>query len=282
MSITRLDDKCINCKLCVRDCVAGVWRVVDGKPTPVAPDLCNRCSHCIAVCPRDAILHSALDASQSVRVNKDSLQPNVYRDIILSRRSIRHYKDTPIPRGVIEQVLDLARYAPTASNDQNVGYVVITDKKLIERTAQGIFRFVNGLHERTKSGIGRFIVNATGLSKNRYIRLMDYTREETKSGRDFILHNAPVLILLHAPSNARFGRDNCAIAATTIINYVHALGMGTCYIGLLTLLLRFSKNLRNNLSVPKGRKVYACLVMGYPAYTHANTVSRKKPSVQWL
>ena len=60
MRIEKREDKCSECMLCVRDCVMGVWRVVDGKSKPVDIDLCNRCSHCIAVCPCDAIIHDGL------------------------------------------------------------------------------------------------------------------------------------------------------------------------------------------------------------------------------
>ena len=107
---------------------------------------------------------------QIIGVNRKNLQPDVYRDIIISRRSIRQFKDAPVPRDIIEQVLDLARYAPTASNDQNVGYIVVTDKDLIEETANTIFGFSSRLYNKTKKGIGRLIVNLTGLANNRYLR----------------------------------------------------------------------------------------------------------------
>ena len=133
-------------------------------------DLCNRCSHCVAVCPCGAIRHDVLKMEQIIGVNRKNLQPDVYRDIIISRRSIRQFKDAPVPRDIIEQVLDLARYAPTASNDQNVGYIVVTDKDLIEETANTIFGFSSRLYNKTKKGIGRLIVNLTGLANNRYLR----------------------------------------------------------------------------------------------------------------
>jgi Indolepyruvate ferredoxin oxidoreductase, alpha and beta subunits len=109
MQIKKIEDKCNQCMLCVRDCVSGVWRIVDGKPTPTNPDLCNRCSHCIAVCPRDAIRHDGLKIEQIMGVNRKNLNPDVYREIILSRRSIRQFKDESVPRELIEQALDLAR-----------------------------------------------------------------------------------------------------------------------------------------------------------------------------
>lgn len=283
MRIEKIEDKCNQCMLCVRDCVAGVWRIVDGKSQPVDVELCNRCSHCVAVCPCGAIRHDSLKMEQIIGVNRKNLQPDVYRDIISSRRSIRQFKDALVPRDIIEQVLDLARYAPTASNDQNVGYIVITDKHLIEETANTIFGFTSRLFNKTKKGIGRLIVSLAGLTNNRYLRVMDYAQKQNaETGRDFILHNAPALILIHGPKRARFASDNCNIAATTMINYAHALGLGTCLTGLLTMYLRYSGNLRKKLNVPKDRRIYASMVMGYPAYKYTNTVSRKKPEVQWL
>ena len=283
MRIEKIETKCNQCLLCARDCVAGVWRIVDGQSQPVDIDSCNRCGHCLAVCPCDAIIHDGLKKDLTVKVNRNNLNPEVFRDIITSRRSVRQFKNMPVPHDVIEQILNLARYAPTASNEQNVAYIVITDKKLIEEAANNIFGFVSRLYNKTKKGIGRIIVNLTGLNNNRYLKVMDYVQKQNaETGRDFILHNAPVLILIHAPKRARFVSDNCNIAATTIINYAHALGLGTCLTGLLTMSLRYSGNLRKKLGVPKDRRIYASLVMGYSAYRYTNTVSRKKPEVQWL
>ncbi len=282
MQIYRIEDKCSNCMLCVRECVSGIWRNINGVPTPVETDLCNRCSHCIAVCPKNAIIHTGLDAAQLLPVKKMKLDPAVYRDIVLSRRSIRQYKDRAVPRELIAQVLDLARYSPTASNDQNVGFIAVTDRALIREVAGGIFGFADRLAGRLQSAPGRLLMKATGLAKNRYIRRMDYAREMVAGGRDIILHNAPVLLLIHGPAKGGFICDNCNIAAANIINYAHALGLGTCFIGFMTLALRFSKKLRKKLSVPDGRKVYASLVMGYPAYPHANTASRKEADVIWI
>jgi len=283
MRIEKIEDRCSQCLLCVRDCVAGVWRIVDGKSQPVDIDSCNRCSHCLAVCPCDAIIHDSLKKAQIIKVDRKNLDPDVFRDIIISRRSVRQFKNEPVPRDVIEQIIDLASYAPTASNDQNVSYTVITDKQLIEETANEIFGFASRLYDKTKKGIGAIIVKVTGLNRSRYLRVMDFAQAQTvENGRDFILHKASVLILIHASKSTRFAADNCNIAATIIINYAHALGLGTCLMGLLNLSLWYSSALRKKLSVPKDKKVYASLVLGYPAYRFTNTVSRKKPQVQWL
>jgi nitroreductase len=281
MKITCHEEKCNQCLMCVRDCVSGVWRTVNGKPEAVEPELCSLCSHCIAVCSRDAISHDGLDAGQALSVNSDQLKPEIYRDIVLSRRSVRNYRNTPVPQDLIEQIIDLSRYAPTASNNENVGYVVVTDQQLIKRVSARIFGVMQDLYGLTQHGVvGRFM-NITGLSRTRAMRRMDQIKEEVVAGRDYILHNAPVLILLYAPRFSPFARDNCSIAATMLINYAHSLSLGTCFIGYLTLALLYSPALRKQLSVPWGKRVYASLVMGYPSYGFTRTVSRKNPEIIW-
>jgi len=55
--------------------------------------------------------------------------------IIKSRRSVRQYKDTPVPGDVISDALECARNAPTAKNGQNWVFGVITEKNLLESIA---------------------------------------------------------------------------------------------------------------------------------------------------
>jgi len=66
------------------------------------------------------------------------------------------------------------------------------------------------------------------------------------------------------------------------MNYAYSLGLGTCYIGFLNLSLKYSKKLRAIVKLPDARMAYACIAMGYPAYKHAHTASRKKPPIQWI
>jgi len=55
--------------------------------------------------------------------------PNTYRhvdDAILSRRSVRAFVDRPVPREVVEDILDVARRAPSGTNTQPWQVVVLT------------------------------------------------------------------------------------------------------------------------------------------------------------
>lgn len=286
MKIQRIKDRCNLCMLCVRDCVSGAWRDVNGEPVMAAPDLCNRCSHCVAVCPQSAIFHEALDYTQVDRVDKNLIKPDIYKHIALGRRSIRRYRKDPVPRDVVEDILALSSHSPTASNKQNVAYTVIKDRTILTELSSRVFGLSRTIYRLSRKGVGKSLYNVAkrlypdGIS--RYLDPMDYYIAEADKGRDYILHGAPMLILVHGPKKGSFVNENCNIATANIMNYAHSLGLGTCYIGFLTLALSYSKSLRQVVSVPKDRKVYACLTLGYPALKHAFTASRKAPQVQWM
>jgi nitroreductase len=55
--------------------------------------------------------------------------------VIRSRRSIRSFKETPIPKDAISDALECARQAPTARNLQPWLFGTVTDRKMIKRIA---------------------------------------------------------------------------------------------------------------------------------------------------
>ena len=50
-----------------------------------------------------------------------------FKEVYLSRRSIRRYKDKEIPLETIAEIIDLASYAPSSGNIQNWRLVVVTN-----------------------------------------------------------------------------------------------------------------------------------------------------------
>jgi len=58
-------------------------------------------------------------------------------DIILKRRSIRHYKPDPVPEDLLNKILEAGRLAPTAGNQQPWHFIVVTDMKLKQELSKG-------------------------------------------------------------------------------------------------------------------------------------------------
>lgn len=51
-------------------------------------------------------------------------------DLIVSRRSIRQFKSDPIPKELLEKLVNAARLAPSAANLQPLEFVVVDDEEI--------------------------------------------------------------------------------------------------------------------------------------------------------
>jgi nitroreductase len=59
-----------------------------------------------------------------------------FEEVLLKRRSIRKYKEAPIPREKILKILEAARVAPSASNKQPWHFIVVENKETIRQLAK--------------------------------------------------------------------------------------------------------------------------------------------------
>ena len=57
-------------------------------------------------------------------------------ETLFARRSVRRYKDQPIPAEDLKQILEAGRQAPSASNRQPWHFVVVTDTEQKRKVAQ--------------------------------------------------------------------------------------------------------------------------------------------------
>jgi nitroreductase len=57
-------------------------------------------------------------------------------EMLKTRRSVRVYKREPVPRGIIEDIVDCGRLAATAVNIQPWEFVVVTDREARRRIAK--------------------------------------------------------------------------------------------------------------------------------------------------
>lgn len=56
-------------------------------------------------------------------------------DAIKIRRSVREFKDKPIPKEMIEKIIDCGRLAPTARKEEPWEFIAITDKRELAEIA---------------------------------------------------------------------------------------------------------------------------------------------------
>ena len=78
-------------------------------------------------------------------------------DVMRTNGAVREFTDDPLPDGVLERILDNARFAPSGGNRQGTHVVVVRDPQTRERLAElavpGARRYIAQLRTVRARGI---------------------------------------------------------------------------------------------------------------------------------
>lgn len=234
----------------------------EGFPEEVAGGHCILCGHCAAVCPMDALTHADLPREAFLPAHKQLPDAATMDNFLMSRRSMREFKDRPVSRETLLDLLDVARRAPTARNSQKLRWIVVEDGAK-----------VHTLSEETLNWL-----RVSGAEP----ALLKRWEEQWKSGYDFILRGAPALVAACAPVEYEWGVQDCATALAYLELAAEARGLGVCWAGYLTRAAAVHAPLRQLLSAPGGYAVRGGLMLGEPKYTYRRIPPRNPLSVQWI
>ena len=120
-------EKCIGCGTCVKVCHNRCMALVNGIAT-FDDALCDRCTQCAGICPRQAI---SWDGRPPVAYEQSRLPSAEQLDeLFKERRSMRFFKEQPIDRPLLEEIVGYGIYAPT--NNHDLRAVVVDDVEVIE------------------------------------------------------------------------------------------------------------------------------------------------------
>jgi nitroreductase/NAD-dependent dihydropyrimidine dehydrogenase PreA subunit len=243
---------------CVAVCPARVLALdTNGFPEEVA-DNCIFCGHCVAVCPHDALTHSGLPQEPFLPAAKKLPTPAAIDGFLMSRRSVREFKDRPIAHATLETLLDVARRAPTASNSQKLHWIVAGDSSKV--------------HDLSVEAMNWLRIAGIGAAQ----------QKQWDEGYDFILRGAAAVVVACAPADYGWGKQDCAIALTYLELAAEARGLGVCWAGYLTRVAATHAPIRQMLSVPEGFAVHGGLMLGEHKYSYRLIPPRKPLSVQWV
>lgn len=262
MSLIRIDETaCNHDGLCVKACPLGLLEQSGGEvpvEIPAAEELCIHCGHCVAICPTAALTHSGMPQDDFTPAPAAQPDAGQVEALLLGRRSVRDFRKAPVSRENLEPLLEVARRAPTASNSQNVAWIMIQDAERLERI---ISLTVAWLADSPRGPA--------------YARLID-------SGRDVVLRGATTLALAHTPEDYPWCDVDCAIALTYMELHAASLGLGVCWGGLVTAASRAMPDLREALGLQDGRRLGGALMLGQPRSRHRLVPPRNPVSVDWL
>ena len=111
---------------------------------------------------------------------------------LLTRRSIRRYKDTQVPDGLLDQVLEAGLYAPTGMNTQNIVMVAVRDKE-------------------TRDLMSKLNAAVMGSDRDPF-------------------YGAPCVIVVLGYADGYPVVENGSLVLGNLMNAAHAAGLGSCWI----------------------------------------------------
>lgn len=273
MSLIEIDiSKCQRDRICALECPGKliVFPEKDSYPTAIerAEEFCINCGHCIAVCPHDALRLQGTGPEQLEAVNHELLPgPSQVRHFLTSRRSVRTFKKQAVSRQQIEELIDIARHAPSGSNKQQVYWLVIEDREQVQHLASMTADWMRMMLQHSPDE----------TMKLRYGRVV----EAWDQGVDRILRRAPHVIFAHAPSGEFGVATDCAISLTYLELAAYSQGLATCWAGFLNTAATYYPPLQEALKLPEGHLPYGALMLGYPVYKYHRIPQRQPARITW-
>ena len=201
-------------------------------------------------------------------------------EVINKRRSIRAYEPKPIPRDIINTIIEAGNQAPSAGREEEGSeeylfqpwrFVVVEDptfKQQLVETAMPIWkRFIDTIEETQPK-----------LYEN-IMRLYQIKPEP----KDMVYHSAPVILfIIGLKANA----VSCALACENIMLAATSLGLGSCYVG-FGMMVTGNPEIVQALELTEGERIYGPILLGYPKDdpnvrfmdSHSRYV---EPTIKWI
>lgn len=265
-------DKCNQDGICISACPSRLLEYdKDGFPVTVegVESMCIWCGHCVAVCPTTALKHSRLGFHRFETFDEEfKMTGEQCENFFKSRRSIRSYMEKPVSEEKLSRLIDIARYAPTARNGQDVQWLVVTDKAVLKKYSS----LVSDFNEVVLSGGVPEIEPNPNMGK-----LID----DFKAGYDMILRDAPALIISYGDKENRHAQNDCIIAAANLELVASGMGLGACWAGFFMTATTYYPPLMEALLLPEGHQCFGAIMVGYPRFRYHRIPIRRQPKITW-
>jgi nitroreductase/NAD-dependent dihydropyrimidine dehydrogenase PreA subunit len=284
-------DKCKGCGHCAKVCPALVFELQDKKSHVVHGVRCNACGQCWAVCPEEAVTQNEVVMTNGLKPGPEpAVGPDALQLLIRERRSTRIFRDTPVSKEQLQRIIEAGRYIPTASNRQDVGYIVLSDDEKVAELRLLVENYLDRMSKALENRamrpvfrlrMGRLMTDVLRFYAMGYGVWADITAEEKKKRAYFPLPFGPAAIITHAQSFDALAQVNCSMALYACSLMAHSLGLGSCWLGFVPIAANTDKRVKSWLNLPDENECYGAIVIGHPGVRYRRLVERKAPEIDW-
>lgn len=191
-------------------------------------------------------------------------------EAIAGRKSIRDFKPDPVPKQLLQKILDAAIKAPSNANRQMWEFLVVTGNSLKDMVAsieQASATGKKGGRDLPSRDPNHPMPEEGSKRSNELVRsLVEVTRQ---SGMDpgwffkgnFRFFSAPCVVLVMMDKG--YGTGSLVSIGAAIQNLLlaaHACGLGTCW---MVDPLEYGNVLREKFSIPESKYLVSSVAIGY-------------------
>ena len=196
-----------------------------------------------------------------------------FSELIKARRSVRGYRPDPVPREVIEEIISVAKWAPSSMNTQPWHVHVVTGEPLdnirrgnTENMLAGVppkrefpmRESYEGIHRKRQIEVAVQLFDAMGIARDDTERRTDWVM------RGFRQFDAPVSLVLTYDKYL----EPAAISQFDLGAFSHAIVLAAWELGLGCVIngqgIMQSHVVRTHAQIPDDQVIMICIAMGYP------------------
>jgi nitroreductase/NAD-dependent dihydropyrimidine dehydrogenase PreA subunit len=262
---------CNGCALCTGVCAYGILNLGSEKKAMVKPEaenFCSKCGQCEAICPEGAIQVNYENAGPVPDFSLERIPTSGEMGrLITTRRSVRDYKKKIVLKEVLEQILDIVRYAPTGMNGQSVHWLVIHEPEEVAALVSRVIDWARVVIDTQPESVLAPILPV-------FVGAYD-------QGLDKICHGAPHVIIAHSATDNPVGFVDAIIAMTHLDLIAPSYGLGTCWAGIVQGALASSPAIKESIGIPDNHIPHYAMMIGYPKYTFRRAPKRNAAMITW-
>ncbi|MFW9825037.1 MAG: nitroreductase family protein [Candidatus Thorarchaeota archaeon] len=282
-------DSCNKCKACSDECQYYYFESDEMHFDEEMEEFCIECGKCVAVCPVNAIKLRSFEEKVLEDVPDKTHTPSFesLENLFKSRRSRRQFHNKPVPKELIEKILNIAgRYSPTAKNQENVHFTVVQDRELLQKLSEECTNQVTNLIKTFENPEGRKTLETalppeTVKNIEKIIPSFKRALKRINKGLEVWRWNTEIIII-HAPKDSFNPIENCTLAACHIMLAAETLDLGTCSLGYITAFFNEFRQVGKIAKLPLKHIVGYTLAIGYPKAKYFKIPIRKPLNVKWF